>query len=260
MEPLADEWKLWALVNGGFAAIGAAGLLGLWIVRRVVARAWPSLPDRLPDWLWHFDSKLAWDIAERRDALLIGVGYIFRTALFWFIWNASTWLEIRWMVLGNGVFAAVLLVATLVWGDLITWSRPTAIGWLILYIEEPIWMLTLVPDAAMRGSLIGAGGGLPSWLVAVLLVEAVVTLVIGIYLFFLKPRPPDLVSSRVLAGFVLGWTFWCISLAMAETEREAQDGLVLNVIFVVGSMVVLAWQRVRPTQRPPGAPSGLAPG
>jgi hypothetical protein len=246
--PLDVEWKLWAILNGGFAAVGAAGLLGLWAIRRFLVRLWPGLPGHVPDYLWHFDSKIAWDIAERRDALLIGVGYVFRTLLFLVIFQASTWLEIRWIVVGNAVFAGVLLVATLVWGDLITWSRPTAIGWLFLYMEEPIWMLTLVPEAAMGGPLIGSGGGLPAWLVVLLLAEAVVTFVIGLYLFFVKPRRPDLVSPRVVAGFVLGWSFWCTSLAMAESEHEAQDGLVLNAVWVVGSVIVLAWTRLRAAQ------------
>jgi hypothetical protein len=50
----------------------------------------------------------------------------------------------------------------------------------------------------------------------------------------------------VLAGFWLGWTGWSISLALASSWEEAQWGLALNVLWIVGVAVVYLLWRDRP--------------
>ena len=244
METLSGEWKLWALVNGVPAFVGGLLFIGAPLLRRLV----PRLGYRPWDWIGHFETRFAWDIASRQDSLLLGVGYIFRGLLFLQLLWATTWVEIRWITWGNVVFAAVLLVVTLVWGDLFHWRRPSAPGWLFLYIEEPVWMLTLVPAAA-TGAAFSTGEGLPVVLVAALLVEAVVLAAVGLYLFFIKPREPDRVSPRILAGFALGWSFWAAALAFANTWDEAWWGLLLNAIWLGGSVAVLVWSRLRSAGR-----------
>ena len=242
MEP-AFEWRLWALVNGVPAFLGGLLFIGAPLVRRIFA----GVGIGLPDWIGFFDQRFAWDIRERRDALLLGVGYIFRGLLFVAVLVAASWSEARWIVLGNVAFAAVLLIVTMVWGDLFHWRRPTAIGWLFLYIEEPVWMLTLVPRAEAAAGVIPAGPGLPLVVVGLLLVEAAVTFGLAVYLFFVAPRPPDRVSPRILAGFALGWTGWSISLAMANTWNDAQWGIGLNLLWLAGSALVLLLTRRRPS-------------
>lgn len=206
-------------------------------------RLLPALKVAPWDWIGYFDQRFAWNIAQRHDALLLGVGYVFRGLLFVQVLFAATWAEIRWITLGNVAFAAVLLVVTLVWGDLFHWRRPSAAGWLFLYIEEPVWMLTLVPrlDAVAAP----AGSDLPLIVVGILLIEAALTAVLGLYLFFAAPSPPDRVSPRILAGFAFGWTFWSISLAMAGTWAEAQWGLALDTLWLAGSLLVLVLYRRR---------------
>jgi len=241
MEP-AFEWRLWAVVNGVPAFVGGLLFIGAPMLRRIAAR----LGIRLWDWIGYFDERFAWNIHDRRDALLIGVGYIFRGLLFLQVFLAVAWSEVRWIVWGNVVFAAILLIVTLVWGDHFHWRRPTAIGWLFLYIEEPVWMLTLVPKAEATATTAGtAGPGLPVVLIGLLLVECVVTLVLGVYLFFIRPRDPDRVSPRILAGFVLGWTGWSIALAMAGTWSDVQWGIGLDVLWLLGSAIVLVLVRPR---------------
>lgn len=242
MEPLAFEWRLWALLNGAPALIGGLLFLAAPAVRRVL----PALAVPPLDWIGYFDQRFAWNIAQRRDALLLGVGYVFRGLLFVQVLFAATWADIRWITWGNVVFAAILLLVTLVWGDLFHWRRPTAAGWLFLYIEEPVWMLTLVPRAEVVPT--PSAEGLPFALVGLLLVEAAATAIVGLYLFFVTRRPADRVSPRVLAGFALGWTFWSLSLAMASSWAEAQWGLALDALWLVGSVVVLALYRRRPLQ------------
>jgi hypothetical protein len=240
---------LWAVVNGVPAFFGGV----MFIIAPAVRRAWRSAPDGIG----YFDQRFAWDIAQRRDALLLGVGYVFRGLLFLHVFLAATWVEIRWIVWGNVLFAAVLLLVTLVWGDLFRWRRPAAIGWLFLYIEEPIWMLTLVPRLQAESVEVG-GDGLPVWLGGLLLVQAVVVLIIGLWFFFRRPESQgDRISSRILAGFFVGWTGWALALAVARSWDEAVWGIALDVLWTVGTVAVLVLVRPRASApvEPVAAPS-----
>ena len=166
MEPLSAEWKLWAIVNGVPAFIGGV----LFLSRSAAA------PERAGGCcrtaIGHFDQRFAWNIAARRDALLLGVGYVMRGLLFLHIWLATTWQDIRW------ILSATSRSRRCCWWS--RWSGATSstgvgsppIGWLFLYIEEPIWMLTLVAGATAGGvPLVAPGPGCRSLLVAALLVR-----------------------------------------------------------------------------------------
>ena len=158
------------------------------------------------------------------------------------------------LIWGNVLFAAVLLLVTLVWGDLFRWHRFAAIGWLFLYIEEPIWMLTLVPRLQAESVEVG-GDGLPIAVIAVLLVEAIVTLIVGLWFFFRRPESQgDRISSRILAGFFVGWTGWAAALAFARSWDEAIWGIALDILWAVGTVAVLLFVRPRAP-----APCRLAP-
>src|SRR2546425_1170422 len=97
------------------------------------------------------------------------------------------------------------------------WSPPIMLPplqreWIYLSIEEPVWMLTLVPQAqAAAGTDVLLGAPVLTLTRIVLLAEAAFMLLVGVYLFFLNrgqnpiwPWRPDLVSARVMAGFPLG--------------------------------------------------------
>jgi hypothetical protein len=257
MGTLSAEWDWWAIVNGVPAFIGGV----LFISAPWLRRAATGVGIRLPDGVGFFDQRFAWDIAARRDALLLGVGYVMRGLLFLHIYLATTWQDIRWILFGNVAFAAVLLVVTLVWGDHFHWRRFSAIGWLFLYIEEPIWMLTLVADATAGGvPLVGAGSGLGPILVVVLLAEAALSLAAAAWFFFRRPTAADRVSSRVLAGFWLGWTGWSIALVLASSWEEAQWGLALDILWIAGVGLVYLLRRDRPagSSDAPSPASGLS--
>ncbi|MEP7199190.1 MAG: hypothetical protein ABI874_05160 [Chloroflexota bacterium] len=217
MPPLSFEWIIWSLVNGVPALIGTLAFL-----------LYPP-----------FD-QFAWDVQDRRSGIFLGTGFLFRMSLFILVITARSWGEIRWLTYGNAVFAAVLLGVTLIWGDIFKWSRPIAIIWLFLYIEEPVWMITLVPQAqAAAGNAVVPGAAVMSLTQIVLLVEAAVMLVAGVYLFFINrianpiwPWKPDLVSARIMAGFPLGWTAWAVTLALAPTWGEARGGVLLNIVWL----------------------------
>ena len=219
---LSFEWTLWALINGLPALFATFAFL-----------LYPPFD--------HF----AWDIQDRRTGIFLGTGFLKRAALFALVITATSWSEIRWLTLGNAVFAAVLLGVTLIWGDFFQWRRLIAIIWLFLYIEEPVWMVTLVPMAqATAGTAAVPGGAIQPLTQVVLWVEAVVMLVAGLVLFFQNrlPRPvwpwqPDLISARIMSGFPFAWAAWAPVLALSSTWGEARRGVLLSLIWL-GAMLV----------------------
>lgn len=223
MPSLAPEWIYWSLMNGLPALLATLAFL-----------LYPP-----------FDN-FAWNVEDRRSGIFLGTGFLMRTALFVHVITAKSWGEIRWLTYGNAVFAAVLLGVTLVWGDIFHWRRWIAIIWLYLYIEEPVWMITLVPQAqAAAGNAIIAGSQVLLITKLVLGIEAVIMLIAGVYLW-LAPRmenptwlpwKPDLVSARVMAGFPLGWVAWALTLAAAPSWAEARGGVMVNLVWLGGILI-----------------------
>lgn len=226
MPELSREWTYWSLVNGIPAAIATI----LFLVYRP------------------FGERFAWNVEQRQSSIFLGTGFLLRAGLFAHIISATSWSEVRWMVWGNAVFAAVLLGVTMIYGERFDWRRLIAIIWLFLYIEEPVWMFALVPQAQAVAAAIGPVSGAPTHplLQVALFVEAVVMLVAGVYLFFLNkvadpiwPWRPDLVSARILAGWPLAWAVWAPTLALAGSWREAQSGVLLNIVWLGAILVSL---------------------
>ncbi len=118
-----------------------------------------------------------------------------------------------------------------------------------IYSEEPVWMISLVPQARAAAAGLGPlpGGELHLLLKAVLWIEAVVMLVAGLYLFFLNrfseplwPWRPDPISHRIMAGFPLAWAAWAPTLALAGSWAEARVGILLNIIWLGVLLATLA--------------------
>jgi hypothetical protein len=223
MPTLSHEWIYWSLMNGLPAAFATLAFIAY-----------------AP-----FGKLFAWEVEHRQSAIFLGTGFLLRAALFVHVGKAVTWDEIRWLIWGNAVFAAVLLGVTMVYGERFKWRRLIAVIWLFLYIEEPIWMLSLVPgaQAAAPGAAPALGGVVNLFSQGVLWAEALVMLVAGIYLFFLNrvstpfwPWHPDLVSARVMAGFPLAWAAWAPALALSPYWTEAQAGVLINIIWL-GAML-----------------------
>jgi hypothetical protein len=219
MAELSQEWVYWCLVNGLPAALATISFL-----------VWAGFA-------WIF----AWNVEHRQSAIFLGTGFLFRTGLFVTILMADTWEQIAWMTWGNVVFAGVLLGVTLIYGERFHWRRFMAIGWLFLYIEEPVWMFSLVPEARLAAEAAGptTGAALHPALMVILWIEVAVMLVVGVYLFMLNkakspnwPWKPDIVSQRILAGWPLGWAAWAATLALASTWTAAYFGVWLNIIWL----------------------------
>lgn len=225
MIEFSREWLYWCLMNGVPATIAT-----------VLFFIWPRFARD------HF----AWVVEDRQSAIFFGAGFLLRAGLFVHILMASSWLQVDWMVWGNTVFAVVLLAVTMIYGDKFEWRRPIAIIWLYLYIEEPVWMFTLVPEARAADWAAFASVPINPLLQFTLWVEAVIMLVAGVYLYFIKvfdkpffPWEPDITSAKILAGFPLAWAAWAPALALAGSWEEARGGVTLNLVWLGALLVAI---------------------
>jgi hypothetical protein len=146
----------------------------------------------------------------------------------------------------------VLLGTTCVWGDTFHWRRLTAILWLFLYIEEPVWMLTLLPqsEAAVADQAPLPGGPIHPVLQGGLFLEAAIMLVFGIVLFLhprwtrIVPWHPDHTSAKILAGWPLSYAVWAPTLALAPSIGESRGGIIVNIIWLVAvAAAMLLWRK-----------------
>lgn len=218
---LGLEWKLWILLNGLPAVVAALGFL---------------LTARL-------DGSFGWNVIPRAAGIGLGVGFLMRASMYVQQFTAVSYLEMRWLHWGNVVFAGVLLGATCVWGDAFHWRRLTAIAWLFLYIEEPVWMLTLWPRSEMfvAGTVALSATPVNALLQGTLFLEAALMLVAGVTIFLnhsgaLSPQP-DMMSSRVLAGWPLAYVAWAPALALAPSFSEARGGIIVNMIWLAAWII-----------------------
>jgi hypothetical protein len=224
------EWTLWILLNG-IPAFVTSTLFFIW-----------------PPW----DTKFGWNVIPRASGVMLGVGFLMRWVMYVQQITAGAYQEMRWLHLGNTVFAAVLLGTTCIFGDTFHWRRATAIIWLFLYIEEPVWMLTLLPSsaAAVAGQPPLPGGPINPLLQAGLFLEAAIMLVFGLALIVyprwprIVPWQPDPTSAKILAGWPLSYAVWAPTLALAASIGESRGGIVVNIVWLAATaLAMLIWRR-----------------
>jgi hypothetical protein len=227
---LALEWKLWILLNG-IPAIVTSTLFFIY-----------------PPW----DHKFGWNVIPRASGVMLGVGFLMRWVMYIQQFTAGSYQEMRWLHLGNIVFAGVLLGTTAIWGDTFHWRRATAIIWLFLYIEEPVWMLTLLPDseAAVAGQPPLPGGPINPLLQGTLFLEAAIMLIFGVALFLhprwpkIIPWHPDHTSAKILAGWPLSYALWAPTLALAPSWGDSRGGVIVNIIWLAAvAVALLIWRK-----------------
>ena len=215
------EWHLWILVNGLPAIVAT---LGFFLTA-------------------YWGKNFGWTVVPRAAAVALGIGFLMRSAMYVQQFTAGTYQEMRWLHVGNVVFAGVLLGATCIWGELFQWRRLIAIAWLFLYVEEPVWMLTLWPRSETLVATQAALGTIPvnTLLQGALFLEAGLMLVVGVVMFLNRPGAmspqPDLMSARVLAGWPLSYVVWAPTLALSPSFQEARGGILVNMVWLAAWVI-----------------------
>ena len=211
----------------------AWGLLG------AAAAAWFAVwmlffPDFVPT---HF----AWNVQPRFAQVVIGAGYVFRTAFFLNVAFEKDWLRLRWIVWGNLVFTGVLLFATYWHAPEFLWdpfTSPVAHIWIVLYIFEPVVMIYLLPPGILRAPAPPTGGPILQPFRWFLVLVTGLLLMFGL-LLLLNPEfaatrwPWELngLDARIVAAWALGWAVWCGTMAFAADWDEIRTAARLFVLL-----------------------------
>jgi hypothetical protein len=220
-----------------------------WGVLGAAAAAWFAV------WMLFFPqfvpTHFAWDAQPRFAQVVIGAGYVFRTAFFLNVAFEKEWLRLRWIVWGNLVFTGVLLFATYWHASEFLWNpfqSPVAHLWLVLYIFEPVVMVYLLPPGMIGSPAPSTGGPLLLWFRRYLVLITGLLLMFGL-LLLLNPEfaaarwPWELngLDARIVAAWALGWAIWSGTMAFAADWDEiitAARLFVLNGLALVAVAII----------------------
>jgi hypothetical protein len=217
----------WGLLGAAFAALFAVWML--------------FFPELVP-------TLFAWNVQPRFAQVVIGAGYVFRTAFFLNVAFEKDWLRLRWIVWGNLVFTGVLLFATYWHAAEFLWdpfASPVAHIWIVLYIFEPVVMLYLLPPGILRAAAPTTGGPILQPFRWFLVLVTGLLLMFGL-LLLLNPEfaaarwPWELngLDARIVAAWALGWAVWCGTMAFATDWDEIRTAARLFVLLGVALSVV----------------------
>jgi hypothetical protein len=197
-------------------------------------------------WLIFFPSTathFAWPITPVESAMFIGAGFIARAYLGVFLWRQTYWHGLRWQVLGNYAFLAVLLVATFWHIGEMNWDSNIIIAhiWVLAYIVEPLVLPLYEPRSAEARAPLPAElkqGPIFVGLKRVLLVGFVSGVALGLLLFinpeFMDTRwpwPLDPFDARIMAAFPILVGLWALYGYQATDWAEVKPGVLGSLLF-----------------------------
>jgi hypothetical protein len=172
----------------------------------------------------------AWTIDIPLTAAFLGAGYWASVVLEWMSARQTAWVHARISVPAVFVFTTLTLVATLLHIDLFHLgtefepvTRAATWGWIAIYVLVPPAMaLLLVIQSRAGGEDPPRAAPLPSWIVSVLVAQAVILLALGCYLFVLPERAGSLWPWQLtpLTGRAVGAWVFSIGLAAAHSVWE----------------------------------------
>jgi hypothetical protein len=181
------------------------------------------------------DRWFSWDIAPPLTAAFLGASYWAAFVLLAWTARRRTWARARATVVPVGLIAVLLAVAT--WVHLEKFDLDSLFGWfwLCAYTVVPPALIVLVwRQLRVAGSEPPAGVPVPSALLAVLGLQAVVILGVGSALYAapataddLWPWPLTPLTARAVGAFVIGfgaaaaWAVWDRDLRRLEGSALA---------------------------------------
>jgi hypothetical protein len=202
----------------------------------------------------------AWTIDIPLTAAFLGAGYWASVVLEWMAAKQRAWVHARIAVPAVFVFTTLTLVATLLHIDLFHLgpgfepvTRAATWGWIAIYVLVPPAMaLLLVVQSRVRGEDPPRTAPLPSWIMGALVVQAVILLALGSYLFIVPERAASLWPWPLtpLTGRAVGAWVFSIGLAAAHSVWEKDLIRMRPAAFsylALGSLELIALARYRDT-------------
>jgi hypothetical protein len=193
----------------------------------------------------------AWPVTPRTSAIFIGVSFMLRSLVGLLLWRVHDWYRLRWFVLGNYAFLAVIFLATFWHIEDMNWQRSILLAhvWVIAYVAEPLLLPYLQPRKDRLGDPLPSGRsegpvlpGLRNTLIATLVVSATITALLFINPEFTTTRWPWPITpfdARIMAAWPAAWAVWAGTMAFATDWAEIRLGIAA-MAFHAGALAI-AW-------------------
>lgn len=204
-------------------------------------------------WLVFFPStgwNFAWPVAPVFSAMFIGVGFIARAYIGYYLWREKQWAGLRWQVNANYAFLFVIFLATYWHVDEMNWKSNIFIAhiWVVAYTVEPIRLYLLEPRSKESKAPLPAElheGPLLPGLKRVAGLGLVVAVALA-GLMFINPQfmntrwpwPLDPFNARIMAAFLLLAAGWCRDVYFAEQWAEIKRAVLGLAIYAASNFAL----------------------
>lgn len=199
-------------------------------------------------WLLFFPDRgvdFAWPVVPRQTAMFLGASFIVRAYLGYHLWRQEHWHNLRWQVLGNYGFLAVIYLATFWHVEEMNWFTNIWVAhiWVVAYIVEPVILPLIEPRGAGKNDPYPADlkegpifPGVKRIMVGVMLLCATVAGLLIINPAFMDTRWPWALNpfdARIMAAFPTLAGLWAASIYFAEDWAEIKLGIYGLILYAV---------------------------
>jgi hypothetical protein len=205
-------------------------------------------------WLVFFPDKgvyFAWPVTPSFTAIFIGVGFLARTFIGFFLWREKFWPRLRWQVAANYAFLVVIFLATYWHIDDMNWKSSLLVAhiWVLAYTVEPIMLFLIEPRSPKARAPLPAElqrGPILASFKLFLAFGLIACITIG-GLAFINPQfldtrwpwPLDPFNARIMAAFFALAAGWIITVYFAQDWAEVRLAALGLTIIAVSNFI--AW-------------------
>ena len=201
----------------------------------------------------------AWPVVPEMTALFLGAGFILRSYFGYHLWRDKYWYTVRWSLIGDYAFLAVLFVTTWWHIEEMNWrlegvssglrifSLVIVHVWVLAYTLEPLTVFLLhprdpeaeapVPAKYAEGLLLPS---LRSALVAMFYIGASLWALFFFSPVFANTRWPWALNpfdARIMSAWFAGGAVWSITMYFMKDWAEVKIGVRAILLFLIGLLI-----------------------
>lgn len=196
----------------------------------------------------------AWTIQVPLTAAFLGAAYWASIPMLYNSFRERTWANARLAVSGVWLFTTLTLILTIQYWGKFNWASPLFTAqfafwaWLVIYVAVPVGLaLTWLLQRRIPGGDPARTRPLPTWFRAVMGVQAVILLIVGIALYVAPAAMIPLwvwTLTPLTAGAVGAW---CIGLAITTGQSVWENdwqriggGIIAYALFGLLQLIAVA--------------------
>ena len=205
-------------------------------------------------WLVFFPDKgvlFAWPITPTFTAIFIGMGFLARLFIGFFLWRTKYWPLLRWQAGANLAFLVVIFLATYWHIEDMNWGTSLLMAhiWVLAYTAEPVMLFLIeprtpearapLPEELRRGSILASFKPFLALGIISCLTIGGLAFINPTFLDTRWPWPLDPFDARIMAAFFTLAAGWCVTIYFARDWAEVRLAAVGLIIITVSNFI--AW-------------------